>query len=180
MSEPTPPRWPGGGLSRRRRRRRREPPARPLCVLLLPQKLDAMPGRERVADLLSAPGTVAVEPAPLGYGPVGRLPELVRDAIAAGQARRMELPGRPRVVVAFEARQYDLARALLAEHSEAELWYAAGEAPPRWSDAHEAALQRAALVFDRAAEGPPRELNRPLWERMEALGVESGRLGSER
>ena len=81
-------------------------------------------------------------------------------------------------VTAAVAAQYPLARALLAEHPEAELWYGcSGE-----GDLHEAALARAALRFGGDADptGGVRERNRPLWERMEALGVESGRLGSER
>jgi hypothetical protein len=134
--------------------------------------------RERAEDLLTAPGTVAVEPAAVGYGATDRLPGLVRQRIAAGQARRMALPGRLRALVVFDAAQYPLARALLAEHPGAELWYG-GQGP---GDLHEAAAARAALRFGGpgAAGGSARERNRPLWERMEALGVESGRLGSER
>jgi hypothetical protein len=47
------------------------------------------------------------------------------------------------------------------------------EVPDRGLRARRAALRRRAVW-------PVREGNRPLWERMEALGVESGRLGSER
>ena len=90
----------------------------------------------------------------------------------------MALPGRLRALVVFGAAQYPLARALLAEHPEAELWYG-GEGS---GDLHEAAAARATLRF--GEDGTPgasaRERNRPLWERMEALGIESGRLGSER
>jgi hypothetical protein len=159
-------------------------PDRALCVLLLPAKLEApvpageagwvAPMRERAEDLLGAPGAVAVEPAAIGYGATTRLPGVLRDRIAAGQARRMALPGHPRAVVVFDAAQYPLARALLAEHPEAELWYG--------GDAHEAASARAALRFgdEEGGAGTARERNRPLWERMEALEIESGRLGSER
>ena len=35
------------------------------------------------------------------------------------------------------------------------------------------------MRFERSA-GPAHAANLPLWERMEALGIESGRLGSER
>jgi len=159
------------------RRRRREPvPDRGLCVLLLPAKLERAPARERAEELLGAPGVVAVEPGAVGYGATSRLPGLLRERIAAGQARRMALPGHPRIVVVFDAAQYPLARALLAEHPEAELWYGcSGE-----GDLHEAALARAALRFGGDSDAPAGERNRPLWERMEALGVESGRLGSER
>jgi hypothetical protein len=119
---------------------------------------------------------VAVEPAAIGYGATSRLPALLRERIAAAQARRMALPGRPRAVVVFDAAQYPLARALLAEHPGAELWYG-GEGA---GDQHEAAAARAALRFGGEPPGSPRERNLPLWERMERLGVESGRLGSER
>ena len=157
----------------RGRKRRREVPDRGLCVLLLPAKLEASPVREQAEDLLGAPGAVAVEPATIGYGVTSRLPVLVRERIAAGQARRMALPGHPRAIVVFGAAQYPLARALLAEHPEAELWFGGG-------DEHEAAAARAALRFGGEPAGPARERNRALWERMEALGIESGRLGSER
>lgn len=156
-------------------------PERPLCVLLLPRRLEELPDRERAEDLLTAPGAVAVEPATLGYHATARLTGPLRERIAAGQARRLRLPGRPAAVVAFEPPQYLLARALLAEHADAELWYADGETAERWGDLHEAALARAALRFPRTpSPGAVRERNRPLWERMEALGIESGRLGSER
>jgi len=163
----------------RRRRRRADVPDRGLLVLLLPAKLEAAAVRERAEDLLGAPGAVAVEPAAIGYGATSRLPSLVRERIAAVQERRMALPGRPRAIVVFAAAQYPLARALLAEHPEAELWYGGAEG----GDLHEAASARATVRF--GAEpggpgGPARERNRPLWERMERLGVESGRLGSER
>jgi hypothetical protein len=165
-------------VARRRRRGRGPVPDRALCVLLLPAKLEAAAVRERAEDLLGAPGAVAVEPAAVGYGATSRLPALMRERIAAGQARRMALPGHPRALVVFDAAQYPLARALLAEHPDAELWYG-GEGT---GDLHEAAAARAALRFsaDDGPGAPARERNRPLWERMEALGIESGRLGSER
>jgi hypothetical protein len=160
----------------RGRRRRGEVPDRGLLVLLLPARLEDSPARERAEDLLGAPGAVAVEPAAIGYGATSRLPGLLRGRIAAVQARRMPLPGHPRAVAVFGPAQYPLARALLAEHPEAEPWYGGGGS----GDLHEAAAARAALRFGAEPDGPVRERNRPLWERMEALGVESGRLGSER
>ena len=159
-----------------RGRRRGTVPDIGLCVLLLPAKLAVAPERERAEDLLGAPGAVAVEPAAIGYGATGRLPGMLRERITAGQARRMTLPGHPRAIVVFRAAQYPLARALLAEHPKAELWYG-GDG----GDLHEAAAARAALRFGAGDGGATaRERNRPLWERMEALGIESGRLGSER
>jgi hypothetical protein len=161
----------------RGRRRRGDVPDRALCVLLLPAKLEASPDRERVEDLLGAPGTVAVEPAAIGYSATSRLPGLMRERIAAGQARRMALPGHARAIVVFDAAQYPLARALLAEHPEAELWYGGHDDS---GELHEAAGARAAVRFGSEPAAPARERNRPLYERMEQLGVESGRLGSER
>ena len=159
-----------------RRRRRDSALEIPLAVLLLPAKLERSPQRERIEALLEAPGTVAVEPAAIGYGATGSLPGLMRQRIAAGQARRMRLPGQPRAVVVFDALQYPLALALLAEHPKAELWYS-GEGG---GELHAAAVSRAALRFAAAGDGSTRDLNRPLHERMEELGIESGRLGSER
>jgi hypothetical protein len=159
-----------------RRRKRRDAPATPLALLLLPAKLERTPQRERIEALLQSPGAVAVEPAAIGYGATGRAPGLLRERIAAGQARRMQLPGQPRAIVVFDAGQYPLARALLAEHPEAELWYSGQEG----GELHEAARARAALRFEPASDAPVREQNRLLHERMEALGIESGRLGSER
>jgi hypothetical protein len=160
----------------RGRRRCGEVPDRGLLVVLLPARLEDSPVRERAEDLLGAPGAVAVEPAAIGYGATSRLPGLLRERIAAGQARRMALPGHPRALVVYDPAQYPLARALLAEHPEAELWYGGGSG----DDLHEAAAARAALRFGGEPDAPVRERNRPLWERMEALGIESGRLGSER
>jgi hypothetical protein len=100
------------------------------------------------------------------------------------QGRRMELPGVPRAIVVFDALQYPLARALIAERREAELWYG-GERPERGAlrILHEAATDRAALTFSLAplaGEERARDRTHALYERMEALGIESGRLGSER
>jgi hypothetical protein len=155
----------------RRRRKRDDTPATRLAVLLLPAKLERSPQRERIEALLQSPGAIAVEPPAVGYGT-----GLLRQRIALGQARRMTLPGQPRAIVVFDERQYPLARALLAEHPEAELWYA-GE---QGGYLHEAAQTRAALRFGPGGDAPVREQNRPLHERMESLGIESGRLGSER
>ena len=150
---------------------------RPLCVLLLPVALEAFELRERAEDLLTAPGVVAVDPPRLSYTATRRLGEAVADGLAGVQARRMRLPGFPRVLVVFDALQYPLARALIALHPDAELWY--GPAPDASGPLHDLAAERAALRVERG-DGPARTQNLPLWERMEALGIESGRLGSER
>ncbi len=134
-------------------------PDRRLLVLLLPDKLERMAAREHAEALLRAPGAVAVEPP--AAGALAGMPKAMRDRIAVGQAKRMALPGHPKAVVAYEAAQYPLALALVAMSPEAELWYGGdGDA-------------RAAITFSGGDPGP-------LFERMEALGIESGRLGSER
>ena len=132
---------------------------RPLCVLLLTEG----PPREPVERLLGAPGVVGVDPARLSYRAAARLPEAVADGLAAVQARRMKLPGVVYAVAMLDPLQYPLARALLSVHRGAELWYGGegeGDGPPH------------AFRFDPSG--------REVWERMERLGIESGRLGSER
>ena len=154
---------------------------RPLCVLLLPAPLEAFELRERAEDLLTAPGVAAVDPPRLSYAAAARLGETFADGLAVVQARRMRLPGHPRVLVLFAPLQYPLARALTAAHPDAELWYGpvAEPATERERALHERASERAVLRFG-PGSGPAHTQNLPLWERMEALGIESGRLGSER
>jgi len=98
-----------------------EPP--PICVLLLPRELESFILRDQAEDLLSGPGVVAVEPARVPYGAYLRLPASVADGLAATQARRLRLPGVPRAIVIFHPLQYPLARGLIAQHPDAELWY---------------------------------------------------------
>jgi hypothetical protein len=140
------------------RAERVERPREPLCVLLLPQRLEDFALRDQAEDLLTGPGVVAVEPARLSYGAVLRLPEAISDGIAAVQARRLHLPGEPRAVAIFHPLQYPLARSLLAQHPDAELWYGrwnrvevAHDASPRrrrrLERLHEQAAARATLEF---------------------------------
>jgi hypothetical protein len=154
---------------------------RPLCLMLLPAPLEAFELRERAEDLLTAPGVAAVDPPRLSYAGAARLGQSFADGLAMVQARRMRLPGIPRALVVFEPLQYPLARALTAVYPDAELWYGPGAEPGagRVRALHDLAAERAALRFERGT-GPARTQNLPLWERMEALGIESGRLGSER
>jgi hypothetical protein len=154
---------------------------RPLGVMLLPVELERFPLRERAEDLLTAPGVVAVDPPRLTYGRLARLGEAVADSIVTVQARRMRLPGFPRALIVFHPDQYPLARSLRGLYPDAELWYGpAGEpASERERSLHELALERATLHFDHPG-GPAHTQNLPLWERLERLGIESGRLGSER
>jgi hypothetical protein len=165
----------------------------PLGVMLLPHPLETFWLRERAEDLLTAPAVFAADPARISYRAFGRLPDAVMTGIAAGQARRMRLPGVPRAVLLFHPLQYPLARSLIADNPDAELWYA------HWSPAddpeHPPRAQRRIADFDTMAEMradwrfdarpqpegvTARECNRALWGRLERLGVESGRLGSER
>jgi hypothetical protein len=149
---------------------------RPLCLLLLPAPLEAFALRERAEELLRAPGVAALDPPRVSYAGAARLGEAFADGLAAVQARRMRLPGIPRALVAFAPLQYPLARALAGVHPDAELWYGPLEVPEggRERELHDLAVERAVLRFDPGGDA------RPLWARMEALGIESGRLGSER
>jgi len=92
----------------------------------------------------------------MSYGAYLRLPVTVGDGLAATQARRMRLPGVPRVIVIFHPLQYPLARGLIAVHPDAELWYwqwdrfeAAYDTTPRQrdrlQDLHVAASLRASV-----------------------------------
>ncbi|HEX6026184.1 MAG TPA: hypothetical protein VFZ00_29595 [Solirubrobacter sp.] len=147
--------WRAGTLARNAERAEqagRELP--PIAVLLLPRELERFILRDQAEDLLRAPGVVAVEPARMSYGAYLRLPVSVADGLAATQARRLRLPGTPRVIVIFHPLQYPLARGLIARHPDAELWYwrwdryeAAYDASPRQrerlADLHLAASLRA-------------------------------------
>jgi glycosyltransferase involved in cell wall biosynthesis len=151
---------PGGSPYGPRRLAARAEPSdrRPLCVLLLPRALEQFILRDQAEDLLSAPGVVAIEPARIPYGAYLRLPGPVADGLAATQARRLRLPGAPAAIVIFHPLQYPLARALIAEHPDAELWYwrwdryevaydASARRRARLQDLHDSAVNRAALTI---------------------------------
>jgi hypothetical protein len=186
------PRKRAGVLSLGRLAERVDPEEQPLCVLLLTHPLEALEHRERLDDLLTAPGVAAVDPARVSYRALSRLPEALHAGIAAGQARRLRLPGHPRAVVLFGGLQYPLARSLLSDHPDAELWLAepaeaapddaAGRVRRRIGDLTAMAELRADHRFPWPGDPaqPARAANGGLWERIEALGVASGRLGSER
>jgi hypothetical protein len=154
---------------------------RPLGVLLLPVVLEKFHLQDRANDLLTAPGVVAVEPSRISYAGMARVSETFADAMSGLQAKRMRLPGYPRALVVFHPDQYPLARALRDLHPDAELWYgpAAEPAGEREAALHARALERATMHFEHS-DAPAHTQNLPLWARMEALGIESGRLGSER
>ena len=126
---------------------------------------------------------IAVEPARVRYGAFGRLPLGLAEALAAAQARRMSLPGRPRALVIFHPLQWPLARALLARYPEAELWYGrwdryehAYDASPRLRERlallHAEAAERAALVF--VASDALAQLEREAGREAQLLGLAAG------
>jgi hypothetical protein len=133
-------------------------PGEPLLVILLPTTLEDFAQREPVERLLAAPGAIAVDP------PRVPLSLTLAQVVARRQVKRLKLPGYPRALAVFDERQVPLAAALIERHPEAELWsFAASRAD-------------ADFTLDLASATDLR----PAWERMERLGVESGRLGSER
>jgi hypothetical protein len=163
----------------------------PLCVLLLPAPLEQIAERDRLDDLLTGPGVVAVDPARISYRALSRLPEAIHAGVAAGQARRLGLPGVPRIIVLFNGLQYPLARSLLAENPAAELWLADPVQAPhdvsvrlagKIADFAGMATMRAELRFPWPGDPsvPARVRNGELWDRIEEREVASGRLGSER
>ncbi len=130
----------------------------PLLVLLLPTRLEQFDLRERVEMLLAAPGAVAVDP------PRVPLSLALARTVSRRQAKRMRLPGVPHALGVFEEQQLPLAAALVERHPDADVWALAGPLPG--TD----------FRLDLGSAGDLR----PAWERMERLGIESGRLGSER
>jgi len=139
----------------------------PLLVLLLPTKLERFALRAPAEELLRAPGALAVEPPVVPYGALGWLPPSLAYHVARRQAKRMKLPGTPRAIALFDVHQVPLAVAISQRHARAEVWQL-GPEPAEGLDS--------ALVLDLGAAADLRAV----WERAEALGIESGRLGSER
>jgi glycosyltransferase involved in cell wall biosynthesis len=154
--------WRGGGAnpySLRGRLARAQPRIDvPLCVLLLPRELEQFILREQAEDLLEAPGVVAIEPARVPYGAYLRMPAAVADGLAATQARRLRLPGYPAAIVIFHPLQYPLARAMIAENPDCELWYwrwdryevaydATKRQRERLEELHDAAVFRSSLTI---------------------------------
>jgi hypothetical protein len=176
------------GLARRALRASEPHDTRPLGVLLLPRELEEFPLRAQAEDLLRAPGVLAVEPARISYESYLRLPLGVGDGMAAIQAKRLKLPGVPRFVLIFGALQYPLARSLISEHPDCELWYVpdprehdlAPRRRERLDELHIAAEHRATLTFAVYELRKEDRFPPTVWARVESLGIESGRLGSER
>jgi hypothetical protein len=89
----------------------------PLAVLLLPVSLEEFELAGHARELLAIPRVVALEPGKF------RAPRFLREAAAERGARRLRLPGEPRLLVLYHPHQYPLARALSARYERAELWY---------------------------------------------------------
>src|ERR1700754_4387294 len=95
---------------------------RPLAMLLLPCELESFALRAHAEDLLTGPGVLGVDPPRLGRS--AGMPASLADGLATGAARRMKLPGFPRVVVISPPLQSPLARGLISAYpDETELWY---------------------------------------------------------
>jgi hypothetical protein len=149
----------------------------PLAVLLLPAKLEEFELAPHARDLLSIPRVLALEPGRF------KTPRFLRDTAPARSARRLRLPGEPRVFVLYHPRQYRLARALCARYQHAELWYLrpepdellAADPTEGLTDLDQLAAERAGptRVISRTAEEP--ELREPLRVRLRELEIISAR-----
>jgi hypothetical protein len=160
--------WPGEA---------REGVSEPLAVLLLPAKLEDFELAEHARDLLSIPRVLALEPGRF------KTPRWLRESAPLRAARRLRLPGDPRVFVLYHPAQYSLARALCARYEQSELWYfrpepgslGAGDPDDELTELDQLAVSRAgdARVISQAAEGG--ELREPLRLRLRELEVISHR-----
>ena len=147
----------------------------PLAVLLLPGRLEGLELEAHARDLLSIPRVIALEPSRI------RPPRFLRDAISLRQARRLRLPGQPRLLLLYHPAQYPLARALCARYEDLELWYLSPGRPDRpdppaadQAHAREAALdvlarERARQVLPVTEAGGVDDA--PLRERLRELDV---------
>jgi hypothetical protein len=158
----------------------------PLAVLLLPQPLEEFALAEHARDLLRAPRVIALEPPRVSWARLARLPVALALHTGIRQARRVKLPGEPRVVILYDPLQAMLGLGLLARYRQAELWYVRGgedgtehepRLAPRIAELDELAIRRAALemTIDELAPLPPErtwfEANDPLWDRLEELEI---------
>jgi hypothetical protein len=150
----------------------------PLGLLILPVALEAFVLAEPARRLLAVPRVLALEP------PRMQPPRLLRHSAPFRQAKRLKLPGEPRVVVLYDPGQYPLARAVCARFAGAELWYVRPEPEQRapGGDPRADLDEYDALAGERA--GPGRVLpwaevaeggDGPLWVSLRELGVVSSR-----
>jgi hypothetical protein len=144
-----------------------------LAILLLPCRLEDFELAPHVRDLLEIPRVMALEPSRR------RTPTALRDAVSTRQARRLRFRGEPCLLVLYHPRQYTLARALLAEHEEAELWYCQPDPQTMPGEdlttLDENARARAARVLVASPDGDPRAQNQPLRTRLLELDIISHR-----
>jgi hypothetical protein len=144
-----------------------------LAILLLPSRFEDFELAAHARDLLEIPRVLALEPSRRST------PTALRDAVSARQASRLRLRGEPRVFVLYHPLQYPLARALLAAHEQAELWYF--QPHPETLDGEdlivldENARARAVRVLIANPDGDPRAENQPLRTRLLELDVISHR-----
>jgi hypothetical protein len=150
----------------------------PIGVLLLPRELEHFILREQAEDLLRAPWVVAVDPPRAPYGIFGRLPELVADALAGRQARRLVRSlrrnlGEPRAIVIFHPLQEPLAQAMLVLCPGSELWYGRWDRYEHAYDASPKLRRRLERLHERAAERS--SLTFVASDKLAALEAEAGR-----
>ena len=149
----------------------------PLAVLLLPAALEEFALAGHARDLLSIPRVVALEPGRF------RTPRWLRDTAPLRTARRLKLPGEPRVVVLYDPGQYRLARALCARYLAAELWYLrpdpaqllAADASDELSELDRLAADRAGQTRVISQSAGAAELREPLRLRLRELEIISSR-----
>lgn len=140
----------------------------PLALLLLPVRLEQFAHAEHARDLLRAPRVLALEPPPVSWGRLGRLPGSLALGVGVRQAKRLKLPGRARVAIVYDALQLPLAQGLQLRFEGVELWRAekvveaTAQAALAFDPGDAAGIGESAGAFDR---------NAPLWERLERLGV---------
>lgn len=151
----------------------------PLGLLLLPCQLEEFELEQHARGLLQVPRVVALEP--------GRrvAPRMIRDAAALRQAKRLKLPGTPRLIVLYHPIQYPLARALCARYQEAELWYVrpdpdslrdqGGYSRQDQLDLDQLAVERATRPVDLGAAEVLAAQTASLRDRMSELGIISHR-----
>lgn len=143
-----------------------------LAVLLLSCRLEEFHLAGHARDLLAIPRVLAVEPSRR------RTPRLLRETISVRHARKLRFPGRPRAFVLYHPGQYPLARALLAVHEQAELWYFRPD--PEALSGEDLALDelarvRAGRVLVATQNGDPGVENQALRDRLRELDVISHR-----
>ena len=140
----------------------------PLCVLLLPARLEEFVLADHARALLDIPRVLALEPGRF------RTPRVLRQSAAAHTAKRLRLPGDPRVLVLYHPRQYLLARAMCARYQQAELWYVLPDPSELDPEAEELDLlsrERATPARMLSREEPPE----PLRQRLRELEIVSSR-----